>query len=90
MMQLYVKRELCSLWANPVVICGYRELAAQVTDSILIQINCQFKNDGTTPFIIGQIPYALTKNGIYYRPDFILNAPYGIKVNHSILYAILH
>ena len=37
MMQLYVKRELCSLWANPVIIGGYRELAAKITDCIFIK-----------------------------------------------------
>jgi len=32
MRKLYVKCELCSLCANPVIIGGYRELAAQATD----------------------------------------------------------
>ncbi len=90
MRKLYVKCELCSLCANPVIIGGYRELAAQATDSILIQIPCQFEDDGAAFFIVCKIPDAFTKNGINYRSDFILNAPYGIKVNHSILYAILH
>ena len=63
--------------------------AAQTTNSILIQIPCQFENDGTTPFIIGQIPDAFAKNGIYYRSDFILSAPNGIKVNHNIQLGVL-
>ena len=79
MRKLYVKCELCSLWANPVIIGGYRELAAQATDRILIQMPCQFENDGATPFIIGQIPNTLTQNGIYHRSNLILSAPDGIK-----------
>ena len=47
------------------------------------------RQTGTTPFIIGQIPDAFTQNGIDYRPYFILIAPDGIKVNHSILFAVL-
>ena len=74
----------------PVIVGGYRKLAAQITDGIFFKGNKQFKNDSTTPFIIGKIPDAFTQNGIDYRSYLILSAPDGIKVNHSILFAIPH
>ena len=87
---LQIKYELCPPQSYPIIICWYWELAAKITDSIFIKEECQFENDGTTPFIIGQIPDALTQNGIYHRSDFILSAPNGIKVCHSILFAVPH
>ena len=81
---LQIKYELCPPRSYPIIICWYWELAAKITDCIFIKEECQFKNDGTTSFIIGQIPNALTQNGIYHRSDFILSAPYGIEVCHAM------
>lgn len=80
---LKVEYELCSPRSYPIIVGRYRKLAAQITYGILIKGNRQFKNDGTTPFFIGQIPDAFTQNGIDYRPYFILSAPDGIKVSHN-------
>ena len=86
---LQVEYELSSPWANPVIIGWYWELTAKITDCIFIQINCQFKNDGTAFFIVCEIPDAFTMNGINHRSDFILSAPYGIEISHSILLEVL-
>ena len=86
---LQVEYELNSFRTDSIIICRYWELAAKITDCIFIKEECQFKNDGTTPFFIGQIPDAFTQNGINHRPYLILSAPNGIKVNHSILFAVL-
>ena len=81
---LQIECELWSLRTDTIIICWYWELATKITDSIFIKEECQFKNDGTTPLIIGQIPDALTQNGIYNRPNLILSAPYGIEVCHAM------
>ena len=79
---LQVEYELSSFRTDSIIICRYWELAAKITDCIFIKENCQFKNDGTTPFFIGQIPDAFTQNGIDHRPYLILSTPYGIEISH--------
>ena len=37
-----------------------------------------------TPFIIGQIPDALTQDSIYHRSNFILLSPYSIEIRHLL------
>ena len=86
---LKVEYELSSFRTDSIIICRYWELAAKITDCIFIKEECQFKNDGTTPFFIGQIPDTFTQNGIYHRSDFILCAPYGIVISHNILFEVL-
>ena len=83
--KLWGSLQLCPPRSYPIIICWYWELAAKITDCIFIKEECQFKNDGTTSFIIGQIPNALTQDGIYHRSDFILSAPYGIEPNFDTL-----
>ena len=62
----------------------FKKLAAQITDGIFFKGNRQFKNDGSTSFIIGQIPDTFTQNGIYHRPNLILSAPNGNEVEGII------
>ena len=39
---------------------------------------------------IGQIPDVLTQDSIYHRSNFILSAPNGIEVSHSIQFSVHH
>ena len=84
---LQIKCELCSLRTSSIIINWYWELTTKITDSIFIKEECQFENDSTTSLIIGQIPDALTQNGIYHCPNLILSAPYGIEVCHRTIFA---
>ena len=74
--------------AQAVVVGRDRELAAEVADGIIIEGDSQFQFNRHASFAVAEIPDAFTQNGIDNRSDFILCAPYGIVVSHSILFAI--
>ena len=65
------------------------ERTAEIIDGIIIEGDSQFLFDGHALLVETEIPDAFTQNGIHYRSDFILRAPYGIKVNHNTRYSIL-
>ena len=47
------------------------------------------RRDGHTSLAVAEIPDTLAQNGIHHRSDFVLCAPDGIVVSHSILFAVL-
>ena len=73
--------------AHAVVVGRGGELAAEITDSIIIEGDSQFQFDGRATLTVAEIPDAFTQNGIYHRSDFILCAPYGIVVCHLTIFA---
>ena len=81
--------ELSSSRSFPIVIDSSGELTAQVTDGIIIKRDSQFQFNSHPQFAIAQIPDAFTQNGVHHRSDFILSAPNGIVVSHSIRYSVL-
>ena len=79
---------ILSLFADAVVVGWDRKLAAEVADGIIIKRDSQFQFNGHPPFAVTEILDALSQNSIHHRSDFILCAPYGIVVSHSIRYSV--
>ena len=61
---------------------------AKIINSIIIERDSQFQFNGHPSFVVAEIQDALTQNGVHHRSDFILCAPYGIVVSHSIRYSV--
>ena len=84
-----IECELRAFCSDTVVVGRDRKLAAEVADGIIIERDCQFQFNGLASLAIAEIPDTLAQNGIHHRSDFVLCAPYGIVVSHSILFAVL-
>ena len=83
-----IKYEFRAFCTDAVVVGWDRKLAAEVADGIIIKRDSQFQFNGHPPFAVTEIPYKFAQNGIHHRSDFILCAPNGIVVSHSILFAV--
>ena len=75
--------------SQAVVVGRNGELTAEVADGIIIECDSQFQFDGHTSLAVTEIPDTFAQNGIDYRSDVVLRAPYGIVVSHSIQYSVL-
>ena len=84
-----IECEFRAFCADAVVVGWDRKLAAEIADGIIIKRDSQFQFNGHASLIVTEIPDALSQNGIYHRSDFVLSAPYGIVVSHSIRYSVL-
>ena len=74
--------------ADAVVVGSNGELATEIADGIIIEGDSQIQFDGHPFLAITKIPDTFAQNGIHNRSDFILCAPNGIVVSHSILFAV--
>ncbi len=74
--------------AQAVVVGRDRELAAEVADGIIIKGDSQLQFNGHPSLAVAEIPDTFAQNGIDYRSDVVLRAPYGIVVSHSIQFAV--
>ena len=83
-----IECEFRSFCSDAVVVGWDRKLAAEVADGIIIKRDSQLQFNGHPPFAVTEIPDALSQNSIHNRSDFILCAPYGIVVSHSIRYSV--
>ena len=81
--------ELRAFCTDAAVIGSDRELTSEVIDRIIIQRDSQLQFDSHPSFAVAEIPYTFAKNSIHHRSDFVLCAPYGIVVSHSIRYSVL-
>ena len=67
---------------------GDGELAAEVADGIIIEGDGQLQFNGHPSLAVAEIPYTFAQNGIHHRSDFVLCAPDGIVVSHSIRFVV--
>ena len=74
--------------AQAVVVGRDRELAAEVADGFIIESDSQLQFNGHPSLAVAEIPDTFAQNGIDYRSDVVLRAPYGIVVSHSIRYSV--
>jgi len=61
---------------------------AKIINGIIIEPDSQLQFNGHPTLVVTEIPDTLTQNGIHYRSNLILSAPYGIVVSHSIRYSV--
>ena len=75
--------------SQAVVVGSDGKLATKIADSIIIKGDSQLQFNGHPSLAVAEIPDTFAQNGIDYRSDVVLRAPYGIVVSHSILFAVL-
>ena len=74
--------------SQAVVVGSDGKLATKIADSIIIKGDSQLQFNGHPSLAVAEIPDTFAQNGIDYRSDVVLRAPYGIVVSHSIRYSV--
>jgi hypothetical protein len=74
---LQIKDKLCSSLSLSIIVTRQRELAANITHSIFIEVGSKFKFDGLSLTVIADVPDATPQSGIYHCPYLVLPPPYS-------------
>ena len=83
-----IKCEFRVFCSDAVVVGSDGELAAEVAEGIIIEGDSQLQFNGHPSLAVAEIPDTFAQNGIHHRSDFVLCAPDGIVVSHSIRFVV--